>query len=70
MIGKCRQLAGLAFGLVACLAAALGASGARAQAAPDYAALIAAPDRSDADRQADKRRDPVPFLPSPARAPA
>src|SRR5215469_2413752 len=31
-------------------------------AAPDYAALIAAPDRSDADRQADKRRDPVPFL--------
>jgi predicted methyltransferase len=30
--------------------------------APDYAALMAAPDRSDADRQADKRRDPVPFL--------
>ena len=29
---------------------------------PDYAALMAAPDRSDADRQADKRRDPVPFL--------
>jgi len=33
-----------------------------AQNAPDYAALMAAPDRSDADRQADKRRDPVPFL--------
>ncbi len=33
-----------------------------AQPAPDYAALLAAPDRSDADRQADKRRDPVPFL--------
>jgi predicted methyltransferase len=31
-------------------------------AAPDYTALMAAPDRSDADRQADKRRDPVPFL--------
>jgi predicted methyltransferase len=31
-------------------------------AAPDYAALMAAPDRSDADRDADKRRDPVPFL--------
>jgi predicted methyltransferase len=30
--------------------------------APDYAALMAAPNRSDADRQADKRRDPVPFL--------
>jgi hypothetical protein len=26
-------------------------------AAPDYAALMAAPDRSDADREADKRRD-------------
>jgi predicted methyltransferase len=35
---------------------------ASAQEAPDYAALLAAPDRSDADRQADKRRDPVPFL--------
>jgi predicted methyltransferase len=33
-----------------------------AQSAPDYAALIAAPDRSDADRQVDKRRDPAPFL--------
>jgi predicted methyltransferase len=33
-----------------------------AQSAPDYAALLAAPDRSDADRQADKRRDPAPFL--------
>jgi predicted methyltransferase len=31
-------------------------------AAPDYRALIAAPDRSEADREADKRRDPVPFL--------
>jgi predicted methyltransferase len=30
--------------------------------APDYAALMAASDRSDADRQADKRRDPVPLL--------
>jgi predicted methyltransferase len=36
--------------------------GAFAQDAPDYAAIIAAPDRSDADRQADKRRDPLPFL--------
>ena len=35
---------------------------AQAQSAPDYAALLAAPDRSDADRQADKRRDPLPFL--------
>lgn len=34
-------------------------SGARAQ---DYAALMAAPDRTDADRQNDKRRDPVALL--------
>src|SRR6202030_1759550 len=43
--------------------ACVGVTRASAQAgAPDYAALMAAPDRSDADRQADKRRDPVPFL--------
>jgi predicted methyltransferase len=41
----------------ACIGFALAQGG-----APDYAALMAAPDRSDADRQADKRRDPVPFL--------
>jgi predicted methyltransferase len=34
----------------------------RAQSGPDYAAILAAPDRSDADRQADQRRDPRPFL--------
>jgi predicted methyltransferase len=33
-----------------------------AQNTPDYAALMAAPDRSDTDKQADKRRDPLPFL--------
>lgn len=43
-------------------AASLGVVAASAQAVPDYAALIAAPDRSAADREADKRRDPVPFL--------
>jgi predicted methyltransferase len=43
--------------LAACLAPA-----ALAQALPDYAALIAAPDRSDADRETDKRRDPVKLL--------
>src|SRR6516164_9324115 len=41
---------------------ALDIAPASAQAAPDYAALIAAPDRSAADREADKRRDPLPFL--------
>jgi predicted methyltransferase len=29
---------------------------------PDYAAIIAAPDRSEADRQTDKRRDPTELL--------
>jgi predicted methyltransferase len=38
------------------------ASPAWAQAAPDYAAVAAAPDRSDADRETDKRRDPVKLL--------
>ena len=33
-----------------------------AQSAPDYAAIVAAPDRSDADREIDKRRDPVKLL--------
>src|SRR4051794_17599882 len=30
--------------------------------APDYAAIVAAPDRTDADLQTDKRRDPVKLL--------
>jgi predicted methyltransferase len=33
-----------------------------AQGVPDYAAIVAAPDRSDADREIDKRRDPVKLL--------
>jgi predicted methyltransferase len=55
-----KQVAVAAFGVAVCVG--LGAGSARAQAAPDYAAQLAAPDRSDADREADKRRDPVPFL--------
>ena len=54
-----RSIAAMTFGFFALLGATAGAS---AQSAPDYAALLAAPDRSDADRQADKRRDPLPFL--------
>jgi predicted methyltransferase len=46
----------------AVICAVAGAQAQMALAAPDYAALMAAPDRSDADRNADKRRDPVPFL--------
>jgi predicted methyltransferase len=55
-----RQFAVVALGVAVCTGFTAGS--ARAQAAPDYAALLAAPDRSDADREADKRRDPVPFL--------
>jgi len=61
MIAECArgQFAAMVFSLVACLVAS---PGVRAQAAPDYAALMAASDRSDADRKADARRDPVSFL--------
>lgn len=37
-------------------------SGAQAQQTPDYAAIVAAPDRSDGDRQADVRRQPAKML--------
>jgi predicted methyltransferase len=56
------RAAALALSFAVVLGIAAGAREARAQAAPDYAALIAAPDRSDADREADKRRDPLPLL--------
>src|SRR5581483_1900764 len=45
----------LALALAAC-------AGPRASQAPDYAAIVAAPDRSDADRQTDRRRDPATLL--------
>jgi len=56
------RVATLALSLVVVFGIGSFAQQARAQAAPDYAALIAAPDRSDADRDADKRRDPLPLL--------
>ncbi len=51
--------AGLAGG---CWLGLAGGLRARAQTPDSYAKLLAAPDRSDADRKADQRRDPVPFL--------
>ena len=61
MIAGCalRKFATMACGVFALLVAGALAG---AQPAPDYAALLAAPDRSDADRQADTRRDPAPFM--------
>jgi predicted methyltransferase len=44
------------------LAAFAACSGDRSDPPPDYAAIIAAPDRSDADRQTDQRRDPAKLL--------
>jgi predicted methyltransferase len=46
----------------ALLATCLAPSVAAGQATPDYAAIVAASDRSDADRESDKRRDPLPLL--------
>src|SRR6202167_6662810 len=56
------RAAALALSFAVVLGIAVGVRDARAQAAPDYAALLAAPDRSDADREAATRRDPLPLL--------
>ncbi len=48
--------------LAALIAATLAAAVVHQAAAQDYAAIVAAPDRSDADRNTDKRRDPVKLL--------
>src|ERR1700683_4539119 len=65
MIARCTRRTFAVCGLDALLALVLsvfpGPLATWAQA-PDYSQLIAAPDRSSADRQADKRRDPVPLL--------
>ena len=57
-----RSFASASLALSICCGFSLAAPAALAQTAPDYAALLAAPDRSDADRAADKRRDPLPLL--------
>jgi predicted methyltransferase len=61
MIARCTHRTLAVCSLVALLALVFGPLATWAQA-PDYSQLIAAPDRSNADRQADKRRDPLPFL--------
>ena len=47
---------------VLAVATALFAGAPAPSSAQDYAAIIAAPDRADADRQTDQRRDPVKLL--------
>jgi predicted methyltransferase len=49
-------------GFAAAMAACFHLAGAAAQGTPDYAALVAAPDRSAADRATDARRDPLKLL--------
>ncbi len=44
------------------LLAGWGAASAENATAPDYASIVAAPDRSDADRQTDARREPAKML--------
>ena len=48
--------------LILTVAAALAAAVPVKSFAQDYAAIVAAPDRADADRQTDQRRDPVKLL--------
>ncbi len=62
-IHSCRAHARLrVLACAALLAVGLVPAAVKAQGAPDYAAIAAAPDRSDADRESDKRRDPVKLL--------
>jgi predicted methyltransferase len=51
-----------AFCLLAAAALLVPRNEAAAQATPDYAAIVAAPDRSAADRETDKRREPAQLL--------
>ena len=51
--------AGVAFAMGLAIVVSIGTASVRAQ---DYPVIVAAPDRSDADRQTDKRRDPVNLL--------
>lgn len=47
--------------LTACIALSMTTATAQ-HSTPDYSAIIAAPDRTDADLQTDKRRDPAKLL--------
>ena len=51
-----------ALAIAAMLAGWPGTTSVKAQGAPDYAAIVAASDRTDNDRTIDKRRDPVKLL--------
>ena len=64
MMHRTTQIAVFIFAASLCGLAATRANAQPASnnAAPDYTALLVAPDRSDDDRATDKRRDPLPLL--------
>jgi predicted methyltransferase len=55
------QIAGI-FAALAMFMGAIGSATAQDSPAPDYQAIVASPDRTDADRQTDKRREPGKML--------
>src|SRR6201990_3276844 len=56
-----RQIAGI-FASLSIFAGAIGSATAQDSPAPDYQAIVASPDRTDADRQTDTRREPGKML--------
>ena len=60
---RCRaQIIGILASLVIVAGDAIVPAAAQDSVTPDYQAIVASPDRSDADRQTDKRREPVKML--------
>jgi predicted methyltransferase len=59
--GEC-LMRGFACSFLAAVALAAVFSASMGQTAPDYAAVVGAPDRTDADRKNDERREPVKIL--------
>src|SRR3954453_9222787 len=57
-----KQIAGI-FVSLSMFAGPLGSAKAQDSPTPDYQAIVASPDRTDADRQTDKRREPGKMLP-------
>jgi predicted methyltransferase len=60
---RCRaQIISILASLVIVAGAAIAPAAAQDSITPDYQAIVASPDRSDADRQTDKRREPARML--------
>src|SRR3954454_9461715 len=60
---RCRaEIIGILASLVIVTGDAVAPAAAQDSTTPDYQAIVASPDRSDADRQTDKRREPAKML--------